>query len=453
MNAVTTPPAQRTTNPWFVLAVTLTAVFMQMLDSTITMVGIPSIQADLGASYGQIQLVITGYTLAFASVLVTGGRLGDAYGRRRMFLLGMFGFTVASALCGAAPDSTSLIGARVLQGLASGLMFPQVLGIIQVLFGAAQRAKAVAFYGATVGLATILGPVTGGALIDADLFGSGWRSIFLVNLPIGIAALILGLRSIPESRAARAAALDVKGALVLTVGLFLLVMPMVVGRDQGWPTWAWACISLSPLLLAGFVLIERRATSPLVDLKLFRHRPFTLGLLASLLFFSGVPSFFMILVILLQNGLGYSPVEAGTVTLTFAFAMAAGSARSAEIAKRLGTRILVLGGGLLVAGQAGIMAMLHWQGTGLTGWHLVVPMFLSGLGGGLFLAPLTSVVLAGIRSDDAGSASGVLATAQQVGAALGVAVVGVVFFGLIGTNSGSAADSAAPRLRADLAAP
>ncbi|GAA3212754.1 DHA2 family efflux MFS transporter permease subunit [Actinocorallia longicatena] len=453
MNVVTeTPKKKRETSPWAVLAITLSAVFMQLLDTTITMVGVPSIQADLGASYGQIQLVVAGYTLAFASVLVLGGRLGDTYGRRRMFLAGMLGFTLASALCGAAPDAITLIAARVLQGLTSGLMFPQVLGILQVMFGPAQRAKALAMYGATVGLATVLGPVTGGALIDADLFGSGWRSIFYINLPVGILALALGLRMIPESRAAKASRLDVRGAVLLTAGLFLLVMPMVVGRDQGWPAWAWICMAVSPLVLAVFVRAERRHSAPLVDLKLFRQKPFTLGLAASLVFFTGIPSFFMILVILLQTGLGYSPVKAGTVTLGFALAMAVGSARSAAVAQKLGTRILVLGAALMLVGQAAVMAVLYGTGTSLSGWHLVVPMFVAGLGGGLFLAPLTHVVLAGIRSDDAGSASGVLATAQQVGAALGVAVVGVVFFGLIGANAAGSSAAATPQLRASLVA-
>src|SRR5215472_9821377 len=239
MAALARPKAQRRTmsaNHWVVLVVILTAVFMQLLDTTITMVAVPSIQKSLNSSYGEIQLVVAGYMLAFACVLVLGGRLGDTYGRRRMFLWGMLGFTIASAVCGAAPDALTLIVARVVQGMCSGLMFPQVLGIIQVVFSSERRAKAIAFYGATIGLATILGPVTGGALIQADIAGAGWRSIFYVNVPIGLAALALGTVLIPESKAA-ASRIDTLGASLLGTGLFLLVLPLVIGRDQGWPAW------------------------------------------------------------------------------------------------------------------------------------------------------------------------------------------------------------------------
>jgi EmrB/QacA subfamily drug resistance transporter len=437
-------------NRWLVLAVILTAVFMQLLDTTITMVGVPSIQSSLHSSYGEIQLVVAGYMLAFACVLVTGGRLGDTYGRKRMFMWGMLGFTVASAVCGAAPDALTLILARVVQGMCSGLMFPQVLGIIQVVFSGSQRAKAISFYGATIGLATILGPVTGGALIDANIAGAGWRSIFYVNVPIGLAALALGFAIIPESRAA-ASRIDTVGAALLGTGLFLLVLPLVIGRDQGWPAWSFACIVVSPLFLVAFAAYEgRRTRDPLIDIKLFRQRPFSLGLVACLVFFTGIPSFFMILLLTLQQGLGYSPVKAGAVTLGFAAALAIGSARSAAIGKRLGSRVLVVGCGLMIIGQLAVMGVMYWAGTGLQGWQLLLPMFVAGAGGGFFIAPVTSVVLAGISSRDAGSASGALATAQQVGAALGIAIVGVIFFGLVGANASSSSASVLPQLRHEL---
>jgi EmrB/QacA subfamily drug resistance transporter len=427
---------------------------MQLLDTTITMVGVPSIQSSLKSSYGEIQLVVAGYMLAFACVLVTGGRLGDTYGRRKMFLLGMLGFTIASAVCGAAPDAVTLICARVVQGMASGLMFPQVLGIIQVVFNQAQRTKAISLYGATIGLATILGPVTGGALIDANIGGAGWRSIFYVNVPIGLAALVLGTLLIPESKAG-SSRIDVPGATLLGTGLFLLVLPLVIGRDQNWPAWSFACIAVSPLVLAAFVAWERARTrsgghDPLIDLRLFGQRPFAVGLAATLVFFTGIPSFFMILLLTLQQGLGYSPVKAGAVTLGFAAALAIGSARSASVARRLGSRILLLGCGLMIIGQLAVMGVMYWAGTGLQGWQLLVPMFVAGAGGGFFIAPVTTVVLAGIPSRDAGAASGALATAQQVGAALGIAVIGVIFFGLLGVNASTSSASALPRLRHDI---
>ena len=247
-------------NPWLVLVIILTAVFMQLLDTTITMVGVPSIQNSLHGSFGEIQLVVAGYMLAFACVLVTGGRLGDTYGRKRMFLWGMLGFTAASAVCGAAPSAVTLIVARVVQGMCSGLMFPQVLGIIQVVFSKAQRTRAIGFYGATIGLATILGPVTGGGLIDLNIAGTGWRAIFFVNVPIGLAALALGTAMIPESRAAAVGRIDLPGAALLGAGLFLLVLPLVIGRDEGWPAWSLVCVAISPAVLAGFAAYERART-------------------------------------------------------------------------------------------------------------------------------------------------------------------------------------------------
>ncbi|HZR50288.1 MAG TPA: MFS transporter [Streptosporangiaceae bacterium] len=453
-------------NPWGVLAIILTAVFMQLLDTTITMVGVPSIQNSLHSSFGEIQLVVAGYMLAFACVLVLGGRLGDTFGRKRMFWWGMAGFTVASAVCGAAPDALTLIVSRVVQGMASGLMFPQVLGIIQVVFRKDQRTKAIGFYGATIGLATILGPVTGGGLIDLNIAGWGWRSIFFVNVPIGVAALALGAMMIPESRAvftggtvppgppSATSRLDLPGALLLGAGLFLLVLPLVIGRDEDWPAWSFACIAVSPFVLAAFSAYERNRTrrdrTPLIDTTLFRQRPFTLGLVACLVFFTGIPSFFMILLLTLQEGLGYSPVKAGAVTLGFAAALAIGSARSAAATKKLGTRVLVAGCALMVLGQLAVMGVMVWVGTGLRGWQLLIPMFIAGLGGGLFIAPVTNVVLAGITSRNAGSASGALATAQQVGAALGIAVVGVIFFGLLGANANTSSAGALPQLRHEL---
>ncbi|MBV9856485.1 MAG: MFS transporter [Streptosporangiaceae bacterium] len=442
-------------NRWLVLAVILTAVFMQLLDTTITMVGVPSIQNSLHSSFGEIQLVVAGYMLAFACVLVTGGRLGDSYGRKRMFLWGMLGFTAASAACGAAPDALTLICSRVAQGMFSGLMFPQVLGIIQVVFSKAQRPKAIGLYGATIGLATILGPVTGGGLIELNIAGAGWRSIFFVNVPIGLAALALGVAIIPESKAA-ASRIDLPGAALLGSGLFLLVLPLVIGRDEGWPAWSFACMAVSPFVLAAFAAYERgrtrRESDPLIDVRLFRQRPFTLGLVATLVFFTGIPSFFMILLLTLQEGLGYSPVKAGAVTLGFAAALAIGSARSAAVTRRLGGRVLLLGCGLMITGQLAVIGVMYWAGTALHGWQLLLPMFIAGAGGGFFIAPVTGVVLAGISARHAGSASGALATAQQVGAALGIAVAGVIFFGFLGLNASSSSASALPQLRQQLAA-
>jgi EmrB/QacA subfamily drug resistance transporter len=439
---------------WLVLVITLTAVFMQLLDTTITTVAVPSIQEKLGASAAEIQFVLAGYSLAFACALVTGGRLGDIYGRKKMFLTGMAGFTVVSAICGAAPNPTTLVVARLVQGAFSALMFPQVLSIVQVVFPRAQRGKALAIYGATIGLATILGPVTGGFLIDLNIANSDWRSIFYINIPIGLLALAFGAVRIPESTVRNATRLDLPGASLVTTGLFLLVFPLVIGRDQDWPIWSFLMMAGGVLALAVFGAYEHRRSmadaSPLVNTALFKQRSFTLGLLACIVFFTGIPSFFFILLLTLQAGFTFSAVAAGAVTLGFALAVAIGSARSTEVAKRLGVRVLALGCALLIVGQLGVIGTLTWMGTDLHGWYLIPSLFVAGAGAGLFLAPVTNVILAGVETDDAGSASGLLATAQQVGAAVGIAVVGVLFFTLLGSNSAAASRSVQQDLRAEL---
>jgi EmrB/QacA subfamily drug resistance transporter len=442
---------------WVVLAVTLSAIFMQMLDTTITMVALPSLQSDLGASFAEIQLVVAVYSLAFACTLVTGGRLGDIHGRRKVFLIGMLGFTIASALCGAAPSATFLIASRVLQGMCSGLMFPQVLSIIQVTFSTKERPKALAMYGASVGLGTVLGPVLGGWLIHLDILSTDWRAIFYVNLPVGLTALLLGLAKIPESSAPGARRLDVTGAVILTAGLFSLILPLVIGREHDWPGWSLVLLVLSPLLLVEFFVYENKLSklagrSPLVPTTLFKERSFTVGLVICVVFFAGIPSFFMTFFMSLQIGFGYTPISAGLVSLGFALLIAIGSARSAAVVRRLGTKTLALGTGLLLVGMAGVIGTLHWAGSGLHGYQLVPSLVVAGLGGGFFLAPCTGIILAGIRSREAGSASGMLATVQQVGIAIGIAVAGILFYGLLGSNADGASASAVPQLRADLTA-
>lgn len=442
---------------WLILVIVLTAVFMQLLDTTITMVAIPSIQANLNASFGEIQLVVAGYSLTFACTLITGGRLGDTYGRKRMFLLGMVGFTAMSGLCGAAPNSMTLVIARFLQGLCSGLMLPQVLSIIQVSFPNRERPKAFAIYGATIGLATVTGPVLGGALIKLNAFNTDWRSIFYVNLPIGLFALLLGAPKMHESYAPKADKLDLRGAGLVTAGLFLLVLPLVIGRQEGWPAWAYGMLAASvPVLLLFYwfesVLTRRPDSSPLVRTTLFRQRSFTVGLLISLVFFAGIPSFFFIFFLTLQVGLAYSPVLAGAVSLAFAVLVAVGSARSAAVAKRIGTWTLLIGTLLSVAGMLGVMFTARWAGAGLTGWDLLPSLVVGGLGTGLFLAPCINIILAGIRAQDAGAASGVLSTMQQVGAALGIAVIGILFFGQLRDGGPASGAIAVPQLRTQLAA-
>ncbi|MDQ6874572.1 MAG: DHA2 family efflux MFS transporter permease subunit [Actinomycetota bacterium] len=443
-------------NPYVVLAIILTATFMQLVDISIVNVAIPSIQRDLHASYGQIQLVLVFYQLAFACTLITAARIGDIYGRRRIFLIGMTAFTLASVLCGAAPNAGVLVGSRLLQGLAAGLMFPQVLSVIQVTFPPRDRGRALGIVGATIGLATILGPLLGGILIQADIGGLGWRTIFYVNVPIGIGALIAAFFLLGESRAPGGNRLDLPGAGLVTLGVFLLVFPLVEGRDRGWPGWVWLMLAAAVPVLAVFAAYERRRTaadaSPLLRMSLFRDRAFVAGLVLSFVFFAALPPFFFTLAVYLQIGLGFSALGSGLTGFPFAVGSACAAAASNALTKRLGRSILLLGTGLLVLGMCAVLLTAHVVGIHPHTWQFLPALLLSGVGLGLFIAPVVNIILAAIRTEAAGAASGVLSTVQQVGGAVGVAVIGVVFFGLLGVNSGRAAGAVGPQVRASLAA-
>jgi EmrB/QacA subfamily drug resistance transporter len=441
---------------WVGLAVVLVAGFMQLVDISIVNVAIPSIQRDLDATYSQIQWVLAGYQLAFAVTLITGGRLGDIFGRKRLFMLGMAGFTLASALCGLAQSPGMLIGSRLLQGVMGAVMFPQILSVIQVSFPPRQRAAAFGAFGATIGLATITGPLVGGLLIEGDLLGLGWRPIFLVNVPIGIGALVAAAVYLGESRAPSALRLDLAGVGLATAGLLLLVYPLVQGRELGWPAWTFASMAASMLVLAAFAAWERRKQaadgSPLVDLALFRQRAFVAGLLVAAIFFMGIPAFFLTFTLWLQVGLGFSALHAGLSGVPFAVGSALASTASVRLAPRLGRRILSLGTLLLAAGMGAVIWTVDRYGGGTHSWQLIPALAICGLGLGCTVAPLVNVVLAGIRGQDAGAASGVLTTAQQVGGAVGVAVIGVIFFGLLSSQAAGVTADLAPRLGADLRA-
>jgi EmrB/QacA subfamily drug resistance transporter len=452
------PPAEQETDPrrWIALGVVLTASFMVLLDISIVNVAIPSIQRNLGASFGQVQLVLAGYQLAYAVVLITGGRLGDIYGRKRLFMTGMAGFVVASAACGFARNPDMLVISRVVQGLVAALMFPQVLSTIQVVFPPRERAAAFGVFGAVIGMATIAGPLVGGLLIGSAADTDRWRWIFLVNLPIGIAALSFAWFLLHESRAPKARRLDPVGVVLASAGLGLLTYPLVEGRDQGWPGWSFAMLAASVPVLVLFVLYERVKTrrdgSPLVELSMFRDRAFSTGTALSAFFFSAIPAFFLIFSLTLQIGLGYTPLRAGLTTLPWSVATAFSSAMSVRLAPRLGKRILAVGSVMLTLGMIGIILTMRARGIALDGPELIPALVVAGLGMGCIIAPLTNIILAGIHHGDAGSASGVLTTMQQIGGAIGVAIVGVIYFGLIGGRADAASATTLAQLRTDLAA-
>ncbi|MDA8275489.1 MAG: MFS transporter [Actinomycetota bacterium] len=436
------------------LTIVMLAAFVQLLDVSIVNVAIPSIQAKLGASSAEIQLIVAGYLMSFAMVLITGARLGDIYGRRWLFVIGMVGFTAASAACGAAPSAVFLVVARVVQGAFSALMFPQVLSVVQVNVPPRHRGRAFGVLGAVIGLATILGPVIGGSLIALNIGGVDWRSIFYVNVPIGIFAVLGALRRVPESRAPDAPRLDLPGAFLATLGVFLLVFPLVQGRQDGWPAWGWAMLGASVPVFAAFALTERRRSAagrfPIVHASLASDRAFVSGVVFQIVFFGGLSCFFFVSGLYLQEGFGMSPLRAGITMLPFAVGNVIASAASNSLAGRMGVRILSVGTAIVTVGMAATLAVVDAVGVDLHSWELTPVLLLSGLGVGLVIPPVINVVLAGITSKAAGSASGVLSTTQQLGATLGVAFIGVVFFTVLSHSAAPSAALGTARLRAQL---
>ncbi len=441
---LTLPGSQRTSadarlttrKTWWALAVVLVGVFMASLDGFIVLVAAPAIQTKLHASNADVQLIIAGYQLTYAVGLITGARLGDRFGRKKMFMYGMALFTLASLGCGLSPDAAGLIVGRLVQGLGAAAMFPQVFAFIQVLLPPERRHSAFGALGAVIGVSTISGQIVGGSLISANLFGTSWRPIFFVNVPIGIAALVLAARLVPESRAPAGRRLDLAGATILTLALFLLVVPLVGGRQAGWPVWVWLSFFCSFVAFIAFIAFERRAEArgqaPLVAMRLFSDRAFSVGIALTTVAFAGVYSIFLVLSVTLQDGLGMSPLGAALVYTPLAVAFFATSLIAGRLAPRYGRRILEIGSVLSGIGFIATIVVAAGAGGHLTYGELIPSLICIGAGNGLFLTQIFNAVLARIGPNDVGTASGVLSTSQQIGGALGVAVIGLVFYNTLG---------------------
>jgi EmrB/QacA subfamily drug resistance transporter len=416
--------------PWLGLSVLLLAGFVTIFDLFVVNVAIPSMQAGLGASFAQIGFIVAGYELAFGVLLITGGRLGDLFGRRRLFLIGMAGFTLASALCGLAPNAGFLIGARVLQGLTAALLFPQVYASIRVNFDGDDSRRAFGLLGMTLGLAAIAGQVLGGWLVHADLFGLGWRSIFLINVPIGLFA-IAAARYIPESRAPQRPALDWSGVALVSVGLTLLLVPLIEGPGQSWPAWSLWSLGLALALLALFYRQQeqRRMAGrlPLVDMRLLAQRRFALGALLVLLIYSTSSSFFLCFALLVQTGLSLDPFVAGSIFAPCSVGFVLASLAAPRLVARWGTRAIAVGALVYAVSLGLLMAQVRMAGAELVPARLIPVLIVVGAGQGFIMTPLLNLVLGFVDEAQAGMASGVISTVQQVGAALGVAVVGILF--------------------------
>jgi EmrB/QacA subfamily drug resistance transporter len=442
---------------WLALTVVLVAGFMDLLDVTIVNVAVPSILRDLQATYAQVEWIVAGYVLGFAAVLITGGRLGDIYGRKRLFLIGVGGFTVASALCGVAGSPAMLIGARFLQGAMAGLMVPQILAIIHVTFPAGERGKVFGLWGGVLGSASVAGLIIGGLLVQWDLFGLEWRPIFLVNVPVGLAAMVAAWFVVPESRSPTAPRLDLIGMALAVTGVLMLVYPLAEGRSLGWPVWTFLLMAGAVVVLALFVAYERWRTrtvgSPLVVLSLFRARAFTSGMVVWLIFWVALGGFFLVWTLYLQVGLGWTPLRAGLTAVSFAVGAAAGAGLSVQVlTPRFGRRVLLAGALLNAVGFGGYAWVGSHYGPAVHSWQMVAPLVVAGTGFGLVVAPMIDAILTEVPVLDAGSASGLVSTTQQVGMALGVALVGVVFFALLADDSGRGVDTVTPSLRGQLTA-
>ncbi len=429
------PPAHPglTSRSWIGFGVILAAMILNILDSTIVNVAAPAIQADLAMSTSALEWVAASYTLALAVGLMTGARLGDMVGRRRLLLIGLAGFVASSAFCSFAWSGEVLVAGRAAQGLAAAVMVPQTFGLIRDLFPPQHIGKAFAAFGPVIGLSTVLGPVVAGLLMKADVFGTDWRALFLINLPIGVAALVVGAKVLPAGAATHAGArLDVVGTALLAAASFLLVLPLVDGRTQGWPAWMFVLLAASVPVLGIFVVQQRArlraGRAPLFELSLLGKRSYVSGVLFTIVFFGSIVGFSLTIGLFLQVGLGYSAMQAGLYLAALAVGAFFGSAVGAWAATAVGRPILHVG----LTGMAAGTALLWWSLTRADGdvglGDLAPGLFVFGLGMGMIFVPLFSIIMGEIDDHEVGSASGLLESLQQLGASLGVAVLATLFF-------------------------
>jgi len=442
--ALEAPAPESPANPrlvWAGFSVILAAMILNILDSTIVNVAAPAIQADFAMSTSALEWVAAGYTLALAVGLMAGARLGDMFGRKRMLMLGLVGFVVSSALCSFAWSGDVLVAARAAQGLAAAVMVPQTFGLIRDLFPPEQIGKAFAAFGPVIGLSTVLGPVIAGLLMKADLFGTDWRALFLINLPVGIFALVLGAKVLPEGAPVHAGLrLDGVGTALLAAASFLLVFPLVDGRTLGWPTWVFGLLLASVPMLAAFVVHQRArlraGRAPLVEFSVLRKRSYVSGVVFTLVFFGSIVGFSLTMGLFLQVGLGFTAMHASLYLAAMAVGALLGSGVGAWAMTAVGRPILHLGLMIMAAGTVLLWLSLRSVDGDVGLGSLAPGLFVFGLGMGMIFVPLFSIIMGEIEDREVGSASGLLESLQQLGASLGVAVLGTLFFERIALEDG-----------------
>ncbi|TMR94573.1 MFS transporter [Nonomuraea basaltis] len=409
---------------WPALAVILAGSVMEVLDGTVTNIAGPTMRDQLGGGTSLIQWLGAAYLLAMTAGLLTGGRLGDIVGRKRMFLIGVIGFTAGSLLCALAFSPETIIAARIVQGLFGAAMIPQGMGLMKEMFPPKELAVAMGLFGPVIGLSAVGGPILAGVLTSVD-----WRLIFLINLPVGAAAALAALRFLPASRPAGGVRLDLPGALLASAGTVLIVFPLVQGGEHGWPAWSFAMMAASGAVFAVFAAYERRRAArggdPLMAPSLFRKRAFVSGMATGAIYFAAFAGFFFVIGLYTQLGLGYSPLKAALTGVPASLGMIAGMG-VAQAARRHGRKVLLAGAVVMGLGVVGVIAIAS---PGVSPWQLAPALAVTGLGSGLIMTPYFGIVMAAVEPQETGSASGTLTALQQVGGALGLALLGTVYAG------------------------
>jgi MFS family permease len=418
---------------WWVLAIVVAAQFMFGVDAFIVNVAIPTIATELQASPAQIESVIAIYLIAYATLVITGGRLGDIYGTKNVFLTGVLGFTVTSLWCGLAQSGHELIAARLAQGATAALMVPQVLATLHLLFTDNSRARAFAIYGTVLGLAGAAGFLLGGVLVTSDVAGLGWRAVFFVNIPLGVIIVAAACQIMPSVPRRAGTRLDISGAIVLFAGLLCLIGPLLFGHDVDWAMWIWLVMAAGVAIIAAFLRLERSVASrggmPLIDLALLSDAAFMRGLYAAFCFFFANLSFYLVMTLFMQKGLRIPPLTAGVVFLPLVLAFVIASRHSAARARHRGTRVLIDGCAVQIAGLA-VLALTVAAVETPDAVLLAPALVIFGYGQGLVMAPLSSAVLATVKPVSAGSGAGMYGTTSQIANAAGVAAIGAAFFAI-----------------------
>ncbi|MFE1886222.1 MFS transporter [Streptomyces diastatochromogenes] len=442
MSASSAPPgapaAALDPRRWTMLTVALVAMFMAIFDFYVINIATPSLQSQLHIGEAALELIIGGYTFTYASLLVTAGRWGDVFSYKRLFMLGMGLFTVASVFCGISQNGTQLVIVRLIQGVGAALMVPQVVAFITVTFPPPERPKALARFGATIGLAVVAAQILGGALLSANVDSLGWRVIFLINIPIGVITMLFAAKLLPNAKAARKPKQDVVGNIGIAITLGLAILPIVIGRSEDWPVWGWVMLGLSVPVGYATVLYEKglpaRGGEPMLDLTLFKNSSYSVGIMTIIGVMTFYSGFIFGMTMFLQFGLGLTPLKAGLTFGPMGLGFALSSFMARPMLMKYGVKVINIGQVLLVLSTVVLLVELKSSGTDTSAWEMVVPMVLGGLGTGVTLPALTGVVMSKVPPQQAGVASGLLSTGQQFANTIGVAVFGVIFFNALGDH-------------------